>query len=144
MTPLIDLALVQRLRRCYWPNGIFEIYARKAVLAAPPRPDFRSEAWRGRRDFDDVTYDLGRVHYFVQELKRGVPLDPIIVETTVFPTRAAGPPAWGPPHIEDGHHRFAAAVLTRQRTIPMKFGGLLTTRDWLTGARRNAPPEIVG
>jgi hypothetical protein len=133
---------VRRLKDCYWPNGIFGVYTRKAVLAVAPQSQFRDEAWRGRRDPDDLTYDFGRVHFFMQQLKQGGQLDPIVVESTVYPTRG-GPTAWGPPHIEDGHHRFAAAVLARSRRIPMAFGGLLTTRDWLVGTTRRPPPEIA-
>jgi hypothetical protein len=140
--PLIEFAIVQRLKRCYWPREIFDVYTRKTVCAVAPQPRFRDELWRGRRDPDDQTYDLGRVHFFMQQLGDGVQLDPIVVETTVYPTRG-GSPAWGPPHLEDGHHRFAAAVLARCRRIPMTFGGLLTTRDWLVGTTRQPPPEIL-
>jgi hypothetical protein len=137
----VDLALVHRLKQCYWPKGVFSVYTREAVLAAEPQPRFRNEHWRGQRDYDDLTYDFGRVRFFMQQLKQRIKLDPIVVETKVFPTRG-NPPAWGPPQIEDGHHRFAAAVMAKCRRIPMQFGGLLTTRDWLVGTKRLAPPEI--
>jgi hypothetical protein len=142
VSPVIEHALVRRLRRCYWPEDVFGVYTRAAVLATPPEARFRNELWRGHRDPNDQTYDFGRVHFFMRLLKQGRQLDPIVVETTVYPTRG-GPPAWGPPHIEDGHHRFAAAVLAKCRRIPMAFGGLLSSRDWLVGATRSPPTEIL-
>lgn len=140
-SPAVDHALVGRLKRCYWPAEIFDVYTREAVLSATPEPRFRDETWRGRRDPDDLSYDFGRVRFFMQQIRRGVRLDPIVVETTVYPMHS-GPSVWGPPHIEDGHHRFAAAVLARSRRIAMAFGGLLSTRDWLVGTTHKPPAEI--
>lgn len=138
---LVEQALVQRLKHCYWPKHIFGMYTLEMVRGTPPQRQFRDKGWRMRRTLNVLAYDFGRVHFFMQRLKQGAKLDPIDVETSVYPTRG-GPPAWGIPHIEDGHHRFAAAVLAKCLRIPMRFGGVLTTRDWLVGKRRRKPPEI--
>lgn len=139
----VDFALVRRLQGCYWPEDVFGVYTRDAVLRAVPEARFRDEAWRGKQDPDDLTYDLGRVHFFVRQLQRGARVRPIVVATQVYPTRG-GSPCWGPPFIDDGHHRFAAAVLARIGKISMEFTGLLSTRDWLVGSRRRLPPELAG
>lgn len=143
MTTLVDLILVERLRRVYWPQEIFEMYRLERVLRTQP-VDFVPEDNAKRRS--DL-YDLGRVHYFYKKLRGGGSVDPICVETEVpFGSRLGSPTSWGPPVIDDGHHRFAAAVLARKRRIPASFGGVVEQLEWLTGVRpfRSLPVGVEG
>ena len=89
-----------------------------------------------------VSYDARRVRYFIERLRAGLPIDPISVESRAYQYRVCSPVGWGPPYVDDGHHRFVAAVLTKTERIPATFGGLVTTINWLTGKRNTLPPEL--
>ncbi len=132
LAPLVDLILVERLRRVYWPQEIFEMYRLERVLRAKPVEHFIPEDNVKCRN---ALYDLGRVHYFYRRLHGGGCVDPISLETEVPFGRLGSPVDWGSPIITDGHHRFAAAVLARKRRIPATFGGVVEQLEWLTGAR---------
>ncbi len=97
------------------------------------RPDTKPEVLR--------QWDLGRVRFFVEELRHGRKLDPIHIETTVHGS-ISSPAIWGNPIIEDGHHRAAAAVALGEQYIRVSFGGLISQRDWLTGKRRRVDDSM--
>ncbi len=142
---LVVHALVQRLKKAYWPKEIFHIYTLDLVLKAPPMPDYLHENLRpcpAQEPRKAFRWNRGRVHHFYNQLKQGKEVDPISVETYVFPARSGGPPAWGPPEVVDGHHRFAAAVLAEVERIPMGFGGLVRQENWLTGKTDKVPEEL--
>lgn len=137
MSDVSYLVLVARLKECYWPRWVHE-WTIERVRAAGTRP-----IHCGYREERDEQWDIGRVHHFVQVLERGDAIDPVSIESHVYGNGMA-PPSWGPPFVYDGHHRFAAAVLTKQETIAASFGGLVTTLNWLVGRRKNPPPEVLG
>jgi hypothetical protein len=138
-----DLVLVDRLRAVYWPSFLHG-WTLDRVLSVEPVASFvpNRERWAlallaGSED----PYDLGRVRYFYEVLKTGGSVDPISVDTHVYPTRG-GPPTWGNPFVDDGRHRFVAAVLAECRTIPASCGGLVEQVNWLTGKTKKPPPSI--
>lgn len=120
--------LTHRLRSLYWPDWMTE-WTHASVMAAAPQP------YRPGDQRDDA-YDLGRVRFFVDQLRAGEEIDPIIIETSWLPGPTPIPLGM---FIDDGHHRFAAAVLLRRRRIPASCGGLLELIKWLTGERRSLP-----
>ena len=133
-------AIVRRLQRVYWPRDILGMYTLERVLRAKPVPEFvREEDPRRCRD----SFNLGRVHHFYRMLRRGQKITPIEVETYVS-SHSFSYCSWGGPFVQDGHHRFAAAVLAHKRRIPVTFGGLVEQLRWLTGERalRDLPEGI--
>lgn len=115
-----DAVLVHRLQCAYWPTWCRQIAEDRRLPRARPLPDhvdLPRDRW----------YDLGRVSYFLRELRAGRALDPILVETDWHNDRAYLPV------IDDGHHRFIAAVIARRRRIFASVGGLVRQRDWLVG-----------
>lgn len=130
--------LTDRLRSVYWPR--FCQYTLREVLAS----ESRSEYGHVERMVDPA-WHAGRVRYFYEEFVAGrwLKVDPIDVESEAYATDLSGPISWGGPFIVDGHHRFAAAVLARAPRIKASVGGLVSTRTWLTGRRRMAPPEVA-
>jgi hypothetical protein len=140
-----EWALVGRLAQAYWPEDILGLYTLSRVLRAPPISDYvdpiaRPDPILARRPAD--RWNAGRVHHFYRLLKRREELDPIEVISQVYQTRMGSPPAWGGPQVQDGHHRFAAAVLARKRWIQISFDGLESTKEWLAGETRRPPDEI--
>jgi hypothetical protein len=140
-----EWALVGRLAQAYWPEDILGMYTLARVLRAPPISDYvdpigRPDPILSPRHAD--RWNAGRVHYFYRRLKARQELDPIEVISQVYPTRMGAPPAWGGPQVQDGHHRFAAAVLARKRWIQISFDGLESTKEWLDGTKRTPPPEL--
>jgi hypothetical protein len=130
----IDHVLVRRLHSVYWPRWCAELTLRKVLRA-------RSITEHGTYPRDDK-YDLGRVRFFMQQFETSKPVDPIVIDQKVIARGWGCPPTWLGPIIDDGHHRFVAAVLLRKRRIPASVGGLVSLCDWLTGRRRTYPPEI--
>lgn len=120
-----DKIIVSRLVAAYGVN-LREAYPLAKVEAATPQgfiPD-------GNRGED---YDLGRVHYFLQQIRQGKTLDPISVDC-----RWSG---WSPVHIivTDGHHRLAAMILARKRFILAWCSGPVDGIEWMTGQRKTRP-----
>lgn len=130
---MISQVLTSRLLAVYKPEWILK-YTEKEVRAAEPISDWFHYAER------DKSYDLGRIHHFLQELEEGKTLDPIITDNEIY-SSSSSYVSWGPPKIMDGHHRFAAYVLLKRKRIPCSCGGLVTHIDWLVGkTRRDRPP----
>lgn len=131
----VEHVLVERLVSVYWQH-CFTDWTLEKVLDSVPIPDFIP-------DFERVVeiYDLGRVHYFLKCIQEGKELDPIDLETRVYPNRG-GPPSWGGVSIFDGRHRFAAAVLAKAPTILVSFGGLIEQLAWLTGKIDEMPDTL--
>jgi len=124
-----DSILVKRLQGVYWPSWCERITYRRVMRARP------LEHSNKRGD----SYDPGRVRYFVERFKRGESVDPIRIDTDVIQYSYGSPPVWGLPIIDDGHHRFVAAVLLRKRRIRAHIAGLVAYGEWLKGERRQLP-----
>lgn len=106
--------LTSRLKKEYWPEEVMGMYNLRDVRAATPVSAYVPE--NKNRRLED-SFNLGRVHFFYQELKKGKTLDPVQVDW-----------AWNgfyPDHLIlcDGHHRFAAHVLARKKYIPAVCAG---------------------
>jgi hypothetical protein len=98
--------LTSRLKKKYWPKDVMGIYNLADVLAARPVSVYVPESQK-RREKD--SFNLGRVHFFYNQLKAGKTLDRIDVRFSFF---------WDEIMLYDGHHRFAAYVLARKKYIP--------------------------
>jgi len=130
--------LVERLHQCYWPSWLSEHY--NGFNPRRTKPIAYIEELRR----DKVrNYDRRRVRFFLDEIAAGRKLAPIDVESRVYGYQSiTAPPAWGPPEVVDGHHRYVAAVLAGLKKIPANFGGLTSSIEWLIGKRDTVPDEI--
>lgn len=133
-----SLVLVDRLREVYWSEVMEEFYD-DIVYTAVPVSHYVDH------DERDNPYHYGRVHHFIQQFQKRKLVDPISIDSQVLGS-GNGWVSWGPPFVDDGHHRFAAAVLLNKRHILASCGGLVSSIDWLTGKvpRKKRPPEIGG
>lgn len=133
------LILTKRLKAIYWPKDVLGPYKLGEMLMVPEqprfvpeeqRPDpFTSEGWR---------WNLGRVRFFYNELKRKKPIEPISVITPYTES------SFGCPAVDDGHHRYVAYVFARKLRIPIFFTGPDRYLGWLRGVYDtfpHAPPR---
>lgn len=81
-------------------------------------------------------YHKGRVRYFVDCLRAGQTLDPIVIDNVCH-----GMCVYPIPKFLDGNHRFMAHVLTGRTTIPASYGGRVDLLRYLEGKRRQCPSE---
>jgi hypothetical protein len=84
----------------------------------------------------DRAWDYGRIKHFILKLERGEPVTPIEIDDPCTFGQITGIPI-----VTDGHHRFAAHILTKQPTIRCSFGGLVATLRWLQGRRKTHPTD---
>lgn len=116
------MALVDRLVRLYWPRWLHDYYASHNPWKVVPIDHVHEK----ERPFVE-DYDERRVAFFLDQLTRGLELDPITVACSYdF-------------YLVDGHHRYAAYVIYGARHIPMTFSGPVAFDEWLRG-KRNAWP----
>lgn len=131
---MTDFVLVNRLRKAYWPSWCSKIRLRD-VLRADPISEYVEED-DGQRD--DL-YDHGRIRFFMDQLDAGRMIDPIRVDTDWLIRGTGLVPIPTGASIDDGHHRFMAAVLLRKTHVPARFCGPDELREWLVGERRRWP-----
>lgn len=118
----VEMALVDRLVRIYWPQGMNDYYAENDPWKAEPI-GYVDERKRYRiRDYDER-----RVAYFLDKLTLGLEVDPIGIDCRWYGMHP------GPPEVVDGHHRYVAHVIYGAQHIPMSFGGLVVVKNWLEG-----------
>lgn len=142
---LTSLILTSRLRAAYWPPWC-RLIRLDTVRRARPIAEYVDEHDPRRRNrFSNKDgqicsinrYDVGRIRYFMDELEAGRPIDAIRIDTewsyAHWPYRPLGA------YVDDGHHRFMAAVFLRRRRIPAKVDGLVDLKEWLTGERQRWP-----
>jgi hypothetical protein len=137
-----DWILVARLRQAYWPRIVAEWLEDPAdIRSSKTQKKYVSTAWRSR----SLSWNRGRVRYFYDLLICGEEIDPISIDNQCRQYRAGHPIQWGGPFIDDGHHRFAAAILARKRKIKASLSGLLSTHRWLRGEvpLKSMPPELT-
>lgn len=134
--------LVSRLRRAYWPRWCRLIRLDAVRRSAPIAQYVDEHDPRRRNRFGSDgricsvnRHDHGRIRYFMDEIEAGREIEPIHVDVEWDPgwTRPLGP------CIDDGHHRYMAAVLLRRRRVPATFTGPDELRGWLVGERRRRP-----
>lgn len=129
----VDLLLVRRLVRHYgwWPSSFYAARdAREQLRRARPIHRFKPEIKRE----DDPAWHFGRVKHFAMRLEKGRPVDPIIVDNYCDHGHI-----YAEPLIVDGHHRFAAHVLSGQRAIPALYSGRVDLLEYLRGDRLRKP-----
>lgn len=131
----VDYVLVSRLCEVYWPVWMRNYYARHDPRRPGPVSDFVPDDKRTRRR----GYDVQRVRFFLNAIRQRRKLEPIQVESSCAQYRIGTPPAWGPPQVVDGHHRFVAAVLSKKRRIAVSFGGVVDDLKWLRGDTNKKP-----
>ena len=122
----IDHVLVSRLKRVYWPEWCDDVARDRRMPRMRPQTEhvsFPRSRW----------YDIKRVRHFIDCINSGRGLDPISIDTYVHQYRVGSPIIWGLPIVEDGHHRFIAAVVAGKRRIAASVSGLVRHRDWLIG-----------
>jgi hypothetical protein len=89
--------------------------------------DFLGFAERGGVKLD---YDRRRIKFFIRAFENGEPVDPIEVDNEFHGSLQ------GYPVVTDGHHRFAAAILTQTKTLGVTYSGRLDILHWLAGTGR--------
>lgn len=137
-----DWIWIARLRMAYQPRLVAEWLADPGdIRSCKTQEKYVSAAWRSR----SLIWNRGRVRYFYDMIICGEEIDPISIDSQCRQYRAGCPITWGGPFIDDGHHRFAAAILARKRKIRASLGGLVTTHRWLRGEvpLNRIPPEIT-
>ena len=128
-----DKLRVDRLVECLAQHDTLYVgMTEEKLLAYPCVREFCEE--RHRLDLDDA-WHLGRVRFFVEQLRAGVKLDPITVDNVCDRGHI-----YAVPILVDGHHRFAASFIARARTIAASYSGRVDLRRYLTG-HRATPPE---
>jgi len=116
LTPIPTLDEVEKAER----QGYLEI-------------DERGDAWEGKRR----AWDVGRIATFVDQLRAGDVLDPILLDNVcengrIYPQTV----------LRDGHHRLCAAALIGHETLTAEYGGLVNVLEWLEGKRDTCPEEL--
>lgn len=125
-----DRVLLKRLKAAYWPTFVEEwLKDPQDVRSSKVQKRYVSWSFKHR----SLAWNRGRVRFFYDKLICGEEIDPIEIDSRVHQYRVGSPISWGGPFIEDGHHRFAAAILARKRYIKAYLGGLVTTHRWLRG-----------
>lgn len=120
--------IVTRLLRYYDPFAVLGLSrsktAQRVVLTRP-----RAYVEEYHRE---ASYHVGRIRWLMLHVAAWRD-SPISVDN--FCDRGH----FGPPIVVDGHHRLCAAALLRRRHILASYSGLVSTLDYLMGARRKAP-----
>lgn len=113
---MIAQIYTRRLQDTYWPRWCHRIFQDRRLEHIKPEPTYQA----GGRDH---RYDLRRVRYFIDALRRGVAIDPITIES------------WGTPVITDGHHRFIAHYYHGAAYITATLACDVRHAEWLCGHR---------
>jgi len=123
-----DQILTRRLREVYWPAWVEAIARDRRVDRVLPLAEYRSSP-------RDRFYDIKRVRFFVDQLRAGHALDPVVIDNESRQYRAGHRVYWGLPFVDDGHHRFIAHVLCGRDRMPASLSGLVVHHEWLRGDR---------
>ncbi len=83
-----------------------------------------------------MTYHLGRIRHFRDELLAGRTIDPVVVDNR-FP--AGMHSMYAEPVLIDGNHRFAATVVAGIPKVKVSYGGRIDVLRWLQGRRKTYP-----
>ena len=131
MSDSAQAVLTRRLRSAYWPELIQKIeFDIKSATLKPV-------GYVSDKDRVHVLhYDVRRVLRLMNEFRAGKPWEPIQIDCRWHnsnPTCVV---------ILDGHHRFAAAVLLKERAIAAECGGPVDMINWLSGKTRKVPTWV--
>lgn len=84
----------------------------------------------------DMEYHKGRVKFFVDQLQKGLELEPIEVDNA-----CEGCHIYPYPVVPDGNHRLLAYWAAKRKTIPATYGGRIDLLKYLEGKSRKKPEE---
>jgi len=84
----------------------------------------------------DASYAPARIRYFVDQINKGAKLGPLCIDNV-----CGGGNIYPEPVLLDGHHRFAAAILTSTKHLMCEYGGRMDLLRYLQGRRLTAPQE---
>ena len=121
--------LVERALQFICPYAPLEISRRMYYRSKWTPERFQPDAVRPNEPW----WHLGRIEFFVREIREGRPLDPISIDMRwnhMSPTGLV---------LIDGHHRLCAADIMGVTRIPCEYGGLVDTLTWLEGQSDRAP-----
>jgi hypothetical protein len=126
----IDFVLTRRVLEFVDPwwtlaalrGEVFAHPTRAQIETAPIQP-FQPEEQRNEK------YDLGRVRFFVEVLRRGQDLPPVVMDN-----RCLGRSILPEAILTDGHHRLAAAAHDGLEWLPAYYSGRVDVLEWLQGA----------
>ena len=117
-----NIILTRRLYRLYDPFPVIGLTWKMNLDRVVPVTRFRSEEYRTPH------YHSGRVRYWVEMILQGEEIPPLLIDN-----HCEGLTIYAEPILLDGHHRFAAAILTGQRTLPISYGGRVDLLRYLKG-----------
>lgn len=123
-----DSILTRRLKDIYWPAWVDAIARDRRIDRVRPLAEYRAMP-------RDRFYDIKRVRFFLEVLRAGRAVDPIVVDNDVRQPCLGSPVYWGTPFVDDGHHRFIAHVLLERDWMPAQLSGLVIHHEWLRGER---------
>lgn len=83
-----------------------------------------------------TAYHKGRILYFLNKLREGEELDPIMVESECDPWNNYPIPL---PLVVDGNHRLISYALAKKKVAPVVFSGRIDLLEYLTGKRKQCP-----
>lgn len=116
-----DWVLTERLTQSYNPF-------RPLGISAPTLEEVEDvEPIEYERDRTEA-YHLGRIAYFVREIRKGHPIDPVEVDNACFGNSISSSPI-----LVDGHHRLAAALLLKRERVEVSYSGRVDVLEWLRG-----------
>jgi hypothetical protein len=127
---MVNHLLVERLATFWNPLKALRLrLTLDDVLAVDPLSTYK-EDHRGRG------YDKRRIRYFVDQIRSGKDLEPIVIDnhcdsSYIYPL----------PLVVDGNHRFIACLLTQRKTISASYGGRVDLLHYLEGKRKTCPEE---
>lgn len=128
--------LLHRLNAMYgWKDNFYFRKGRRSYDKYPAVSAFIDEADR-KHDYESIAWHMGRVRFFIEKLEAGKKLDPIHVDNYCGYDRI-----YPEPIIVDGHHRFIASKVTKQKYIWALYSGRTDVRDYLEGKTRRPPKE---
>lgn len=128
MDALVSHALVTRLFKLWDPAGVLGLpVTYEARWARASFADYRD-------DDRDLGYHLGRLRRFVEDLRSGAELDPIVLDNDcdrgrVYPNVI----------VIDGNHRLLSYQLAGRRRIPVAYSGRVDLLRYLEGRRAHPP-----
>lgn len=93
----------------------------------PEQKDMFASSWTDCKKGDEIdkNWHIGRILYFVNNPNKIEPLnlDNQCAFSNILPI----------PIITDGHHRYIAAVIRKDKFIPAYYSGLVSLLEYLTG-----------
>lgn len=137
---LLDMAAIDVYQSWHWPGSdiitledIINAQSEGVCGIAEPYGDTWKHPVRSNRSKD---YHIARIIYFLEHPERisGIEVDNPCIDGSILPGC----------QIVDGHHRIAAGILLKLKTIDIDYCGREDVEDYISGRSDIRPDEIIG